>query len=133
MLSALFMTALGFQAQAAGKAIDIKGTYTLVSQSCDDGTVLPGTNAGTIKVTFDGTNMTLTDSRSPGQKISVGYRMEGDKIINVNQRTKSEVVSKVEMKEKTMTMISDLPKDEWEAKKLCPKGGKKLRSVYNKS
>lgn len=133
MMSALFLAALGFQSHAAGKAIDMKGTYTLVSQTCDDGTVLPGSGGGTIKVTFDDKNMTLTDARSPGQKISTSYRMDGDKMFNLNQRTKTEVVSKIEMTAKTMTMISELPKDEWEAKKLCPKGGKKIRSLYNKS
>lgn len=132
MISVLVLAAIGLSAEAAPK-LEIKGTYTLVSQTCDDGTILPGTNAGTIRITFDGSKMTLTDDRSPGQKIATAYRIEGDKIINVNQRTKEEVVSRVEMKDKTMTMISELPKDSWEAKKICPKGGRQLRSVYNKS
>ena len=133
MIRAFIFLSFASNAFAAAPALDIKGTYTLVSQTCDDGTVLPGTNQGTIKITFDGAKMTLTDSRSPGQKISTAYRMEGDKLINTNQRTKAEVTSKIEMKDKTMTMTSELPKDEWESKKICPKGGKKLKSVYNKS
>jgi hypothetical protein len=133
MVRALIFAGLAFNAYAAAPALDIKGTYTLVSQTCDDGTVLPGSNGGTIKITFDGSKMTLTDARSPGQKISTAYRMEGDKLINTNQRTKTEVTSKIEIKDKTMTMTSELPKDEWESKKICPKGGKKLKSVYTKS
>jgi len=135
MLTSLF--ALSFSAAfAQGKAIiDTNATYTLVSQLCEDGKppLGAGGNGGSVTVKFNGEKMILANSKFPGKDVAVDYRLEGSHLVNVNARTKEEVKTKLQPKGDQLTWISELPKSKADAKKICPRGGKTVRSTYKKS